>query len=307
MIIKDKILSSSWRFELTGVPEGLDALCLAELVQDAPGWLVHIARDEGRMAALAEGIKFFAPGTQILKLPAWDSLPYDRNSPNPEICAMRMQALVRLVGQDPPQAPAVLLTTVNAALQRLPPRSSIKGTVFQARIGATVEVGELIEFLVLNGYSRTGTVMETGEFATRGGIVDIFPAGAVTPLRLDFFGDTLENVRLFDPLTQITIGEGRTVSLVPASEVQLTKETTARFRQGYRELFGAVTDDDPLYSSIREGRRHPGMEHWLSLFHDKLETLFDYVNAGVVTLDHRSLVARDERLEQIQDLSLIHI
>ena len=283
------------------MPEGLDALCLAELAQDAPGWLVHIARDEGRMASLAEGIKFFAPGTQILKLPAWDSLPYDRISPNPEICAMRMQALVRLVGQDPPLAPAVLLTTVNAALQRLPPRSSIKGTVFQAGIGATVEVGELIEFLVLNGYSRTGTVMETGEFATRGGIVDIFPAGAVTPLRLDFFGDTLENVRLFDPLTQITIGEGRTVSLVPASEVQLTKETTARFRQGYRELFGAVTDDDPLYSSIREGRRHPGMEHWLPLFHDNLETLFDYVNAGVVTLDHRSLVARDERLEQIRD------
>ena len=179
------------------------------------------------MAALAEGIKFFAPNTQILKLPAWDSLPYDRVSPNPEICATRMQTLVRLAGQEPPQAPAILLTTVNAALQRLPPRRSIEGAIFNAGIGAKVEVVELTEFLVLNGYSRTGTVMETGEFATRGGIVDIFPAGAETPIRLDFFGDILENVRLFDPLTQITTGAGKTVNLVPASEVQLTKQTMA--------------------------------------------------------------------------------
>jgi len=296
-----KILSSYRRFELTGVPEGLDALCLGELAQEAPGWLVHIARDEARMTALAEGIKFFAPNTQILKLPAWDSLPYDRVSPNPEICATRMQTLVRLAGQEPPQAPAILLTTVNATLQRLPPRSSIEGAVFNSGIGAKVEVAELTEFLVLNGYSRTGTVMETGEFATRGGIVDIFPAGADAPVRLDFFGDILENVRLFDPLTQITIGEGQTVNLVPASEVQLTKTTTTQFRQRYRELFGTVTDDDPLYTSIREGRRHAGMEHWLSLFHENLETIFDYVNAGIVTMDHRSLAARDERLDQIRD------
>ncbi len=301
MHYKEKILTSSARFELSGVPEGLDALYLAELAQGAPGWLVHIARDEGRMASLAEGIGFFAPGTHVLKLPAWDSLPYDRVSPNPEICASRMNTLARLVGQEPPRAPSILLTTVNATLQRLAPRSSIEGAVFQAGAGAAVEVAALIEFLVRNGYSRTGTVMEPGEFATRGGIVDIFPAGVETPVRLDFFGDTLESIRLFDPLTQITIGEGKSVDLVPVSEVQLTEATTARFRQGYRDLFGAVTDDDPLYASIREGRRHAGMEHWLPLFHDGLETLFDYVDAGVVTLDHQSQVVRDERLEQIQD------
>ncbi len=300
MSFKDKILSSPKRFELTGVPEGLDALCLAELAQGAPGWLIHIARDEGRMAGLAESIQFFSPGTHVLKLPAWDSLPYDRVSPNPEICAARMNTLARLVAQEPPKAPSILLTTVNATLQRLPPRHSIEGAVFQAGIGAAVVVDELIEFLIHNGYSRSGTVMEPGEFATRGGIVDIFPAGVETPMRLDFFGDTLESIRLFDPLTQITIGEGKSVDLVPVSEVQLTEETTARFRQGYRELFGAVTDDDPLYLSIREGRRHAGMEHWLPLFHDSLETLFDYVDDGVITLDHQSLVVRDGRLEQIE-------
>ncbi|MBT3532886.1 MAG: transcription-repair coupling factor [Rhodospirillaceae bacterium] len=246
-------------------------------------------------------MSFFAPGTHILKLPAWDSLPYDRVSPNPEICATRMNTLARLVGQAPPKAPSVLLTTVNATLQRLPPRSSIEGAVFQAGLGAVIEIEGLLQFLVRNGYSRTGTVMEPGEFATRGGIVDIFPAGVETPVRLDFFGDTLESVRLFDPLTQITIGEGKTVDLVPVSEVQLTEETTARFRQGYRDLFGAVTDDDPLYAAIREGSRHAGMEHWLPLFHDGLETLFDYVDEGVITLDHQSVVVRDERLEQIED------
>ncbi|MFP6746592.1 MAG: transcription-repair coupling factor [Alphaproteobacteria bacterium] len=297
----EKILSSKSRYQLTGVPEGLDALCLGELAQGAPGWLVHIARDEGRMAGLAEEIAFFAPRTHILKLPAWDSLPYDRVSPNPEICATRMNTLARLVGQAPPKAPAILLTTVNASLQRLPPRRSIEGAVFQAGVGAVVVVAELLEFLVRNGYSHGGTVMEPGEFATRGGIVDIFPAGVASPVRLDFFGDTLESIRLFDPLTQITIGESKTVELVPASEVQLTDETTARFRQGYRDLFGAVTDDDPLYGSIREGRRHPGMEHWLPLFHETMETLFDYVGDGVITLDHMCLEARDGRLAQIED------
>ena len=301
----DKILSENARFELTGVPEGLDALCLAELAQAQSGrgggWLLHIARDEGRMAHLAESIAFFAPGTHVLRLPAWDTLPYDRVSPNAEIGATRMNTLARLVGQAPPRAPSIVLTTVNASLQRLPPRRSIEGAVFQAGVGAVVPVAELLEFLVRNGYSRSGTVMEPGEFATRGGIVDIFPAGAAVPVRLDFFGDSLESVRLFDPLTQITTGEGRMVELVPVSEVQLTEETTARFRQGYRALFGAVTDDDPLYSSIREGRRHAGMEHWLPLFHDGLETVFDYVAAGAITLDHLCLEARDDRLAQIED------
>ena len=301
MKYNDKILSSKSRFELAGVPEGLDALSLAELAQAAPGWLLHIARDEGRMASLAEGVGFFAPGTHVLSLPAWETLPYDRVSPNAEIAATRMNTLARLVGQPPPKAPSILLTTVNASLQRLPPRHSISGAAFQAGLGATVEVAALLEFLVRNGYSRSGTVMEPGEFATRGGIVDIFPAGAETPVRLDFFGDTLDSVRLFDPLTQITIGEGKSVDLVPASEVQLTEDSTARFRQGYRDLFGAVTDDDPLYLSISEGRRHAGMEHWLPLFHDELETVFDYVGEAVITLDHLCLEARDDRLAQIED------
>ncbi len=301
MNYNDKILSGDSRFELTGVPEGLDALCLAELAQGAAGWLLHVARDEGRMASLAEGIAFFAPGTLVLRLPAWDTLPYDRVSPNAEISATRMNTLARLVGQPPPKAPAILLTTVNATLQRLPPRCSIEGAAFQAGVGAVVEVAALLEFLVRNGYSRSGTVMEPGEFATRGGIVDIFPAGAETPVRLDFFGDTLDSVRLFDPLTQITIGTGQSVDLVPVSEVQLTQESTARFRQGYRDMFGAVTDDDPLYAAISAGGRHPGMEHWLPLFHDGLETVFDYVAEGVVTLDHLCLEARDDRLAQIED------
>ncbi|MBT6589308.1 MAG: transcription-repair coupling factor [Rhodospirillaceae bacterium] len=287
------------------MPEGLDALSLAELAQamsgQGGGWLLHIARDEGRMATLAEEIAFFAPGIHILRLPAWDTLPYDRTSPNPEICATRMNTLASLVGQEAPKAPSILLTTINASLQRLAPRSSIAGAVFQAGIGVEVVVDELLEFLVRNGYSRTGTVMEPGEFATRGGIVDIYPAGAESPVRLDFFGDTLESIRLFDPLTQITTGTGQTLNLVPVSEVQLTSETTDRFRQAYRELFGAITDEDPLYASIREGRRHAGMEHWLPLFYDEMETVFDYVNEGIVTMDHQCLEARDDRLAQVED------
>ncbi|MEE1557603.1 MAG: transcription-repair coupling factor, partial [Alphaproteobacteria bacterium] len=139
----EKILSGQSRYELAGVPEGLDALTLAELAQaqsrEGGGWLLHVARDEARMASLVEGIAFFAPGTHVLRLPAWDTLPYDRVSPNPEISATRMNTLARLVGRSPPKAPSILLTTVNATLQRLPPRCSIEGAVFQAGPGARVE------------------------------------------------------------------------------------------------------------------------------------------------------------------------
>jgi transcription-repair coupling factor (superfamily II helicase) len=298
---KEKILSSRTRFRLTGVPEGLDARILAELAQGRPGWHLHIARDEGRMAALAEAIGFFAPGTRILRLPAWDTLPYDRVSPNPEICAARMNTLARLADGPPPSGPAIVLTTVNASLQRLPPRSAVEGALFRAEVGDGVDIEALIGFLVRNGYSRTGTVMEPGEFATRGGIVDIFAAGADNPSRLDFFGDALETVRLFDPVSQLTIGEGRGIELVPVSEIQLTEDSIERFRAGYRELFGAVTGEDPLYAAISAKHRHAGMEHWLPLFHDGLETVFDYLGEGLITHDHLTIEARDDRLAQIED------
>ena len=118
---------------------------------------------------------------------------------------------------------------------------------------------------------------EPGEYAVRGGILDLFPPGMDMPVRLDFFGDTLESIRTFDPETQRSEGDLRALDLVPVAEFQLTTETIRRFRTGYVAAFGAATPDDLLYQAVSEGRRYPGMEHWLPLFHDRLETLFDYL------------------------------
>jgi transcription-repair coupling factor (superfamily II helicase) len=169
-------------------------------------------------------------------------------------------------------------------------------------VNGQVKPEELARFLEANGYGRAGTVMEPGEYAVRGGIFDIFPAGESEPLRLDMFGDTIESIKPFDPSTQRSGGKGRrTLSLRPVSELALDKESISRFRTGWRDTFGPEAAQDPLYLSISEGRRHPGMEHWVPLFHPVMENLLDYLPDASVSLDHQSNEVLESRLEMIAD------
>ena len=161
-------------------------------------------------------------------------------------------------------------------------------------------MAELIERLEHVGYGRAGTVTDPGQYAVRGGILDFYPPGA-RPVRLDFFGDTLESIRAFDPETQRTLSRLDTITLLPMSEAPLTEEARKRFRARYVELFGPVRGDDPLYESVSAGRQHQGMEHWLPLFHERLESLFDYLPDAVVTFDALDDDARAKRLEQVKD------
>jgi transcription-repair coupling factor (superfamily II helicase) len=302
--VNPRVLEQAGRLTLCGVPEGADALILAEVARARAadgrhGGLLHVARDDARLAAMRDALEFFAPDVEIVSLPAWDCLPYDRISPNPVLCARRMEALSLLVG--PSSKGRVVLTTVNAASQRLPARDALRRNSFSARIGDTVDIDDLARFLAENGYVRSSTVSEAGEFAVRGGLVDIFPAGADEPIRLDFFGDSLDGIRRFDPLSQMTVGKEQRFRLVPVSEVPLDETSIARFRQGYRELFGAVTGGDPLYEAVSEGRRYQGMEHWLPLFYGALETVFDYMPDAFVSLDHLAEEAFAARREMVDD------
>ena len=281
-----------------GVPDGHDARLLAEMAGRHPGGVLHVALDDARAARLAEAVAFFAPDLAIAVLPAWDCLPYDRVSPNPDIVGRRVHLLSALAGGAPP---GLIVTTVNALLQRVPPRSALGGASFSARIGDRVDLAALQSFLAENGYSRAQTVREPGEYAVRGGIVDLFPPSREEPVRLDLFGDELEALRRFDPMSQRTTGSEQAIALTPMTELPLDEEARARFRSGYRALFGAVSGDDPLYEAVTEGRRHVGMEHWLPLFHPAMETLFDYLPAAVITLDAQATEARDARLAQIAD------
>ncbi|MDQ0468818.1 transcription-repair coupling factor [Labrys wisconsinensis] len=289
-------------------PDGLDALVLADLARalaprtrERHAALLHIARDGGRAAALEAALRFFAPEIEVLSVPAWDCQPYDRVSPNAAVVARRMTTLARLATTRGGDTPRIVLTTVNAALQRLPPRELVASQSLSAAPGNAVNMDALALWLEHNGYIRTSTVRETGEYAVRGGILDLYPPGLGQPVRLDFFGDTLESIRAFDAETQRTSAQLRVLDLVPMSEVQLTTETIKRFRQAYLGEFGAQTRGDPLYEAISEGRRYPGFEHWLPLFHSRLDTLLDYLDGVPVALDALAEDAAGERLAQIKD------
>ncbi len=285
-----------------GVPEGLDALLLAELARKARRPILHVARDGQRLATLDDALQFFAPDVRRLGFPAWDSVPYDRVAPNAEIVAERMSTLAELAarreGKD--AAPLIVLTTINAVLQRVPPHDYFAGAAVRLAAGNAVSMAALIERLEALGYGRASTVTDPGQYAVRGGILDLFPPGA-DPVRLDFFGDTLESIRAFDPETQRTQARLESVTLLPMSEAPLDEAARKRFRTRYVELFGPATSNDPLYESVSAGRQHQGMEHWLPLFHERLETLFDFLPDAAVTLDALDDDARAKRLEQIKD------
>ncbi|MEM7192881.1 MAG: CarD family transcriptional regulator, partial [Pseudomonadota bacterium] len=285
----------------SGVPEGLDALLLGSLAEQANAPVLHVARDGQRAATLEEALSFFAPKVSVLNLPAWDCVPYDRVGPNAEIVAERIATLSALAARDEgDDAPLIVLTTVNAIVQRVPPRDFIEASSLHLRAGNVLNMGKLVERLEVAGYIRTGTVTDPGQYAVRGGILDLFPPGG-QPVRLDFFGDTLESLRAFNPEDQRTEARIEAVDFLPMSEIALNQETISAFRQGYVELFGAVTGDDPLYEAISAGQQHQGMEHWLPLFHERLESVFDYLPGAVLTLDPLSDDARESRLEQIAD------
>ena len=294
---------------LSSAPEGYDAFCVAELTEqlarDAEKRavvFVHVARDEQRARAFNETLAFAAPAIEILDLPAWDCQPYDRVSPNAGVSARRMTALARLArARSSEERPRILSTTINAVLQRVPPLAKVAKDTFSAAPGNTIDIGALVEWLEINGFSRSSTVHDTGDYATRGGIVDLFAPALPEPIRLDFFGDTLESIRTFDPETQRTVGQLRALDLVPMSEVQLTTEAIKRFRQAYTAAFGGQTRGDQLYEAVSEGRRSPGLEHWLPLFYPELDTIFSYTADAPLILDERVREAAVERLAQIED------
>jgi transcription-repair coupling factor (superfamily II helicase) len=292
---------------LAGVPDGFDAVVLADLTRarakkaEGPALLVFIARDGQRLQVLENALQFVAPDLEVMSFPAWDCQPYDRVSPAPAIVAHRMTTLSRLAKTKSGERPRLLLTTVNAALQRVPAFGKVASESFSAAPGNMVDIEELARWLDINGYLRTSTVRETGEFAVRGGIVDLFPPGMPAPIRLDFFGDSLESIRTFDPETQRTTGQLRGLDLVPMSEAQMTSESIRRFRQSYISTFGTPGRDDTLYEAVSEGRRPAGLEHWLPLLAEKLDTLFTYLPDVPLVLDHQAEDAVGERISLIKD------
>ena len=296
-----RVSQAPGRLDLASAPEGFDALAVADIARARGGLSLFVARDTARASAFAGAVRFFAPDMPVLRFPSWDCLPYDRIGPSPAIAAERMATLSRLAHGLAAKAPSLLVTTAHALLQRVPPREAVRQASYMARAGQDVNVADLERYFAINGYLRASTVAERGEFAIRGGVIDVWAPGAEEPVRLDLFGDSLESIRAFDPETQRSTKQLKSIDLLPVSEVLLDPDAIARFRKGYVARFGAPGDDG-LYAAVSEGARRSGLEHWLPLFYDRLDTLFDYAGEGaLIALDHLAAESREERLSMIED------
>ncbi|HET9355121.1 MAG TPA: CarD family transcriptional regulator, partial [Sphingomicrobium sp.] len=295
-----RIIAATAPLTLSRVPPGFLPWLAGDVARAAKGRAVIIAADEAAMRALADTAPVFAPELEVLTFPAWDCLPYDRASPALRVMAERLGTLHAL--QAKPKGPQLLVTTVNAATQRVLTPFRIRQFTRRLAEGERAERDPLIEALVANGYQRSDAVHDSGEFAVRGSIVDLFPAGATRPVRLDFFGDEIETMRSFDPADQRSSGRAEPFVLMPASEALLDKDSVERFRARYRETFGATATGDPVYQAVSEGRRLAGMEHWLPLFEERLETLFDHLGENdVIIRDSNADQAWAARREAIDD------
>ncbi|WP_068090995.1 transcription-repair coupling factor [Novosphingobium rosa] len=298
-----RILAAKSPLTLAGLVRGAQPMVLADLARAAAvkqGRAVFVAADDAAMRAIGDAAKIFAPELEVVEFPAWDCLPYDRASPAVSISTRRLAALHRL--QQKVEAPQLLLTTVGAITQRVLTPFRIRESVRLLKPGVEIGRESLTALLARAGYARTDTVADAGEYAVRGSIFDIFPSGLDQGLRLDFFGDEIETIRLFDPATQRTTGTLPQHLLLPASEALLDDESIKRFRSRYRERFAAHATTDPLYQAVSDGRRLAGMEHWLPLLEDRLVTLFDHLGeADLLVVEAGAQGAIEERLADVTD------
>lgn len=283
------------------VPEGFDGFVLSRYLKEFPDKsFVYVVQNEARMIEVQDFLEFLEPLHQVLTFPAWDCLPYDRVAPRSEIMSQRMKVLSEL---QTTAKPICLITTVSAVLQRVPPSPALCKRQFLTRVGDEVDIEVLKDFLVNNGYSRVATVRAPGEYAIRGGIIDLYPAGETMPIRLDLFGSELESLRTFDPATQRSQQKRSSFSLDTVGEITLSQQRKEQFCAQYLQHFGVRATKDALYQDINSGQVHQGMEHWLPLFYEHVDTLFDNLacEKTVMLMDHQIEHALARHIEQIDD------
>ena len=284
---------------LSGAPDGFDANILSNFITEKQKSIIFVARDDKRLDLMRKSLWFFSPNIPILDFPSWDCLPYDRVSPNADVSSARMATLAALSSGF--EAPIVLLTTLNAITQYIPNRTIVSNNSFVAIVGRTINVKELRAYFSKMGFVQTPTVTEPGDYAIRGGIIDVFPPGESGPVRMDLFGDELESARRFDPVTQRTVENLDRIEFAPVSEVILDDVSINRFRNNYRKEFGSAGLDDPLYEAISAGRKHQGYEHWAPYFHDGMETIFDHLPNAVIFMDENIERIHTSRWDGIND------
>jgi transcription-repair coupling factor (superfamily II helicase) len=257
-------------------------MVLGQAARQHDGPLVVITADSLMASRLEDELRFYLADAQVpvIPFPDWETLPYDIFSPHQDITSQRLEALYRL----PTLEKGILLIPASTAMHRVAPRDYIEGHSLLLDVGDKLDMEELRMRLERNGYRCVSQVMEHGEFAVRGSLLDLFPMGSKTPYRIDLFDDEIDSMRTFDPETQLSQDNVQQIRLLPAREFPLSKEAITRFRQAYRVEFEGDPQRSNIYKDITEGIAPPGIEYYLPLFFEQTATLFDYLpsNSAVV-------------------------
>jgi transcription-repair coupling factor (superfamily II helicase) len=280
------------------------ALAIARAAEAHAGFCLVLCTDSLHASQLDVEIPFFAPTLDKYHLPDWETLPYDRFSPYQDIISERLATLAALPGL----SRGMLIMSVTSLLHRLPPRQWLQSQSFVLRTGDTLDREGFRRRLQEGGYRNVPQVMDHGDFAIRGSLIDVFPMGAELPFRIDLFGDEIEALRHFDPETQLSTATVDSLRILPGREVPLTADAIANFRRNWRLAFEGRPTASPVYEDISDGMAPPGIEYYLPLFFDSVSSVFDYLPPDTLIIiegdiDEAAKTFRravDERHEQLR-------
>ncbi|MDO5506244.1 MAG: transcription-repair coupling factor [Pseudoxanthomonas suwonensis] len=250
------------------------AVARAAMALDTP--LLLVTRDNHAAHQLEADLRTLMPaasGVPLLPFPDWETLPYDHFSPHPDITSQRLATLLRL----PALTRGIVIVPVATLMQRLPPLSYVVGGAFDVSVGQRLDMDAEKSRLQAAGYRNVPQVMDPGDFAVRGGLLDVYPMGADEPYRVELFDDVIDTIRAFDPDTQRSLEKYESVQLLPGREVPLDEGDVQRAMDALRERFDIDTRRSALYQDLKAGLAPAGIEYWLPLFFEQTATLFDYL------------------------------
>ncbi len=295
-------IAKSGSYTFSSVADGYEAFLLKEFARGLRQDILYIASDGVSLERTADILSHIAPDVTILKFPAWDTVPYDRVSPNIGIVAARISALAELSENPESKNPRVIIASIGAVLQKLPPKKIFLNAVREIKTGGQLNFNNFLHYAAVNGYNRVEQVYEPGEYAVRGDIIDIFPVGTKEPLRIDLFDDEIEKIRTFDVMSQRTTGELQSYCFQVMSEVVIDQNSIKSFREKYREAFGGGCQSDELYEAVSAGHKYMGMENWLPFFYeDSLPDIFSYLPTAKIIVGKNVFDAAQAKTESIAD------
>jgi transcription-repair coupling factor (superfamily II helicase) len=288
------VLAPGKRFTLPRPVASADALLLARLAEReaaARRPLAIVTGDPADTQRLEAELAFFAPGLRIAVFPDWETLPYDNFSPHQDLISERLATLWRMRQRDVD----VVLLPATTALGRLAPPSFLAATTFNFKQKSRLDEAALKAQLTLAGYTHVSQVVSPGEYAVRGGLIDLFPMGSTVPYRVDLFGDEVDSIRTFDPDSQRSLYPVPEVRLLPGREFPMDEAARAAFRARWRERIEGDPTKSRVYKDVGAGLASAGIEYWLPLFFDETATIFDYLGASATLALHGEI---DEALKR---------